>query len=163
MGVIFQGRQFMAYLSLAYGGKGKPMANTPRLYRELVALLGQPRQGRDRRHRQTFSWMMVGLIHSGWVSLTAWAPLVTSRARYAQSTQRRFARWLQHQRIEVHILSAPLSQTAWAEWGSHPLYLALDTTLLWNRYGVGRGSVLDRGRALPLGWEVVEQGRSSVA
>src|SRR2546422_662646 len=127
----------MPYLSLAYGGKGEPMENTPRLYCELVALLGQPRQWRDRRHLQTFIWMMVGLIHSGCVSLTAWVPFVTSRARYAQSTQRRFARWLQNQRIEVHTLYAPLIQTALADWGNHTLYLALDTTLLWNHYCIG--------------------------
>ena len=93
----------MPYLSLAYLRKGEPMENTPRLYCELVALMGQQRQWRDRRHLQTFIWMMVGLIHSGCVSLTAWVPFVTSRARYAQSTPRRFARWLQNQRIEVHI------------------------------------------------------------
>ena len=139
------------------------MENTPRLYCELVALLGQPRQWRDRRHLQTFIWMMVGLIHSGCVSLTAWVPFVTSRARYAQSTQRRFARWLQNQRIEVHTLYAPLIQTALADWGNHTLYLALDTTLLWNHYCIVRISVIYRGRAVPLVWEVLEQASSSVA
>jgi hypothetical protein len=109
------------------------MENPPRLYCELVALMGQPRQWRDRRHLQTFIWMVVGLLHSGCVRLTAWVPFVSSRARYAQSTQRRFARGLQHPRIEVHTLSAPLIQTALAEWGTHALYLALDTTMLWDR------------------------------
>src|SRR5437870_11628939 len=118
------------------------MENTPRLYCELVALLGQPRQWRDRRHLQTFIWVMVGLIHSGCVSLTASVPFVTCRARYAQSTQRRFARWLQNQRIEVHTLYAPLIQAALADWGNHTLYLALDTTLLWNHYCIVRISVI---------------------
>jgi hypothetical protein len=139
------------------------MENTPRLYCELVALMGQPRQWRDRRHLQTFIWMVVGLLHSGCVSLTAWVPFVSSRARYAQSTQRRFARWLQNPRIEVHNLYAPLIQTALAEWGTHALYLALDTTMLWDRYCVIRISVIYRGRAVPLVWEVLEHGSSSVA
>jgi len=95
MGVIFQERQVVPYLSFACLGKGEPRENTPRLYCELVALLGQHRQWQDLRHLQTCIWMRVGLIHSGCVSLTAWVPCGTSRARYAQSTQCRFARWLQ--------------------------------------------------------------------
>jgi hypothetical protein len=107
--------------------------------------------------------MVVGLIHSGGVSLTAWVPFVSSRARYAQSTQRRFARWLQNARIEVHCLYAPLIQQAVAAWGNHTLYLALDTTMLWNRYCVIRISLRYRGRAVPVVGEVLEQGSSSVA
>ena len=91
------------------------MENTPRFYSGLVELLGQPGQWRDVRHLHTLVWMIVGLIHSGCVSLTAWVPFVGGRARYAQSTQRRFARWLQNPRVEVHPLYAPLIQTALAE------------------------------------------------
>lgn len=139
------------------------MENTPHLYSELVALLGQPGQWRDVRHLHTLAWMVVGLIHAGCVSLTAWVPFVSGRARYAQSTQRRFARWLQNPRVEVQALYAPLIQTALAEWGKHALYLALDTSLLWNRYCIIRISVIYRGRAVPLVWEVVEHRSSSVA
>jgi hypothetical protein len=139
------------------------MENTPRLYCELVELVGQHGQWRDVRHLYTLIWMVVGLIHSGCVSLTAWVPFVRGRARYAQSTQRRFARWLDNKRIEVHTLYAPLIQRALAEWGNHTLYLALDTTMLWNRYCVIRLSVVYRGRAVPLVWEVLEHSSSSVA
>jgi Transposase DDE domain len=139
------------------------MENTPRLYCELAALMGQPRQWKDRRHLQTFIWMVVGLIHSGCVSLTAWVPFVRGRARYAQSTQRRFARWLGNPRVEVQTLYAPLIQETLAAWGKHTVYLALDTTMLWNRYCVIRISLIYRGRAVPVVWEVLEHGSSSVA
>jgi len=139
------------------------MENTPRLYCELVELVGQHGKWLDVRHVYTLGWMVVGLIHSGCVSLTAWVPFVSGRARYAQSTQRRFARWLHNKRIEVHTLYAPLIQTALAEWGNHTLYLALDTTMLWNRYCVIRLSVIYRGRAVPLVWEVLGHSSSSVA
>jgi hypothetical protein len=139
------------------------MENTPRLYCELALLMGQPRQWKDGRHLQTFIWMVVGLIHSGCVSLTAWVPFVRGRACYAQSTQRRFARWLRNARIEVHSLYTPLIQQAMAEWGKHTMYLALDTTILWNRYCIVRISVIYRGRAVPLVWQVLEHGSSSVA
>jgi Transposase DDE domain len=139
------------------------MESTPRLYCELAMLMGQPRQWKDGRHLQTFIWMVVGLIHSGCVSLTAWVPFVRGRARYAQSTQRRFARWLRNARIEVHSLYTPLIQQAVAEWGKHTVYLALDTTMLWNRYCIVRLSVIYRGRAVPLVWQVLDHGSSSVA
>lgn len=139
------------------------MENTPRLYCELVELVGQHGKWLDVRHVYTLVWMVVGLIQAGRVSLTAWVPFVRGRARYAQSTQRRFARWLRNKRIEVHLLYAPLIQTALAEWGNHTLYLALDTTMLWNRYCVIRLSVIYRGRAVPLVWEVLVHSSSSVA
>jgi hypothetical protein len=107
--------------------------------------------------------MMTGLIQSGMISLTAWAPYVVSRAVYAQSTVRRFARWLDNQRIEVHHLYGPLIQQALAEWGNHVLYLALDTTTLWDKYCVVRISVIYRGRAVPIVWQALEHGSSSVA
>jgi hypothetical protein len=138
------------------------MENTPRLYRGLVELLGQPGQWHDVRHLHTLAWMVVGLIHAGCVSLTAWVPFVRGRARYAQSTQRRFARWLQNPRLEVQALYTPLIQQALAEWGNHTRYLGLDTTMLWNRYCLVRISLLYRGRAVPLTWQVREHGSSSV-
>jgi hypothetical protein len=139
------------------------MEKTPRLYSELVELFGQPGQWRDLRHLQTLAWMVVGLIQAGCVSLTAWVPFVKGRACYAQSTQRRFARWLGNPRVEVQGLYAPLIQHALREWGKHTLYLALDTSLLWNQYCVIRLSLVYRGRAVPLVWEVVAHGSSSVA
>jgi hypothetical protein len=139
------------------------MENTPRLYCELRELFGQHGQWRDVRHLYTLIWMVVGLLSAGGVSLTAWVPFVSSRARYAQSTQRRFARWLHNGRIEVHPFYASLIQKALATWGKHTVYLALDTTRLWNRYCVIRIVVIYRGRAVPLVWEVLEHGSSSVA
>jgi hypothetical protein len=48
------------------------MVNTPHLYDTLVLVLCQHARWLDQRHRKTLAWMMVGLIHSGWISLTAW-------------------------------------------------------------------------------------------
>lgn len=45
---------------------------------------------------------------------------------------RRFARWLANDRIDVHALYGPLIQQALAEWGTHGLYLAPDTSSLWQ-------------------------------
>ena len=62
------------------------MENTPYLYDTLLQVLRQQAKGLDLRHLKTLAWMMVGLIQSRRINLTAWAPYVVSRARYAQST-----------------------------------------------------------------------------
>jgi hypothetical protein len=87
---------------------------------------------------------------------------VQGRAQYAQSTQRRFRRWLGNRRIEVAPLYGPLIQQALQDWGPHTLYLALDTSMLWTQYGLIRLAVVYRGRAVPVVWDVIEHGSSSV-
>jgi DDE family transposase len=138
------------------------MENSPRLYSELVALCGQPGQWRDVRHLPTFVWMVVGLIQAQCVKLTAWVPFVQGRAQDAQSTQRRFRRWLGNRRIEVAPQYGPLLAHALREWGTHTLYVALDTSMVWNQYCLIRLSVVYRGRAVPVVWEVSAHGSSSV-
>ena len=139
------------------------MESTPRLYDTLVQVLSQHQKWVDLRHLKTLAWMMMGLMQSGKISLTAWAPYVPSRAVYAQSTVRRFARWLANERIEVHALYGPLLQQALVEWGNQILYLALDTSTLWNTYCLVRLSIVYRGRAVPIVWKVLEHSSSSVA
>jgi hypothetical protein len=139
------------------------MESTPRLYATLVHVLSQHQNWVDRRHLMTLAWMIVGLVQSGKISLTAWVPYVHSRAVYAQSSVRRFARWLEHDRIDVHALYGPLVQQALAEWGTQVLSLALDTSTLWNTYCLVRISIVYRGRAVPLVWKVLDHPSSSVA
>jgi len=139
------------------------MENTPYLYDTLVRVLRQHRNWLDVRHLKTLAWMMVGLIHAGQISLCAWAPYVVSRACYSQSTVRRFRRWLDNDRIEVHALYGPLIQQALVGWVDKTLYVALDTSMLWNTYCMVRLSGIYRGRAVPLVWCVIEHGSAAVA
>jgi hypothetical protein len=59
---------------------------------------------------------------------------VPSRATQAQSVERRWRRFLGNQRVRVSQLYLPLVMAALSGWKQHRLYLALDTTVLWNRY-----------------------------
>jgi hypothetical protein len=138
------------------------MENTPYLYDTLVQVLRQHRNWLDLRHLKTLAWMMVGLIHSGSISLGAWAPFVVSRARYSQSTVRRFRRWLDNDKIEVHTLYGPLLQQALIGWVDKTLYVALDTSMLWNTY-CWCAYPSSNGRAVPLVWRVLEHGSAMVA
>ena len=139
------------------------MEDTSYLYDTLVQVLRQHRNWLDLRHLKTLAWMMVGLIHSGSISLCAWTPFVISRAQYSQSTVRRFRRWLDNDKIEVHALYGPLIQQALVGWVDKTLYVALDTSMLWDTYCMVCLSVIYRGRAVPLVWIVIEHGSATVA
>ena len=97
------------------------MENTPYLYTTLVQVLGPHPPWVALRHLKSLAGMMVGLIPSGCISLSAWAPYVVSRAQYAQRTGRRFRRWLDHDPIAVMSLYGPLRAPAFAEWGEQAL------------------------------------------
>jgi hypothetical protein len=139
------------------------MEGTPRLYDTLVHVFSPHQSWVDRRHLKTLAWMIVGLIQSGKMGLTAWAPYVHSRAMYAQSTVRRFTRWREHTRLDGHALDGPLLQQALAEWGNQRLYQALATFMLGNTDCLVRLSSIYRGRAMPIVWKVLEHPSRSVA
>lgn len=134
-----------------------------RLYGALFELLSELGDWLDKRHLVTLVWMVVGLIRSERVGLRSWLPYVESRASYAQSTQRRFQRWLTNGRIEVNTLYGPLIEHALREWGTQTLYLALDTSLLFEEYCLIRVSVVYRGRAVPVVWKVLQHRSSTVS
>lgn len=137
------------------------MENTSRLHDTLMEVFGQHDKWLDKRHLNVMVWMIIGLIWSGKISLTEWVPYTVTTA-LASSTQRRFSRWLHNKRIQVNSLYAPLIHQAIAEWDAGPLYLALDTSMLWNQYCLIRISIVYRGRAVPLVWKVIEHASSSV-
>ena len=118
---------------------------------------------KDHRHLKTAVDMIIGLILSGTINLTAWIPFAQSRGIIAQSTQRRFARWLENANIDVPVLYRPVIQEALSEWGDAVIYLALDTSMLWNRYCIIRVCIVYRGRAIPLAWQVIRHASSAVA
>src|SRR5499425_410147 len=109
------------------------------------------------------SFMSCANRQHGWISATACAPYVVSRAQYAQSTVRRFRRWLNNDKLDVISLYGPLMTQALAEWGEQALYVALDTSMWWQTYCLIRLSVIYRGRAVPLVWSVLQHGSAQVA
>jgi len=134
-----------------------------RLYITIIKILSQHKKWLDVRHMFTLAWMVVGAIRSERINLTAWIPYVEGKAQYAQSTQRRFQRWVKNDRINANNLYAPLIQRSLTEWGDHTLYLALDTSQLFEDYCLIRVSVVFRGRAVPVDWKVIEHKSSTVA
>src|SRR5438128_10200391 len=108
------------------------MENTPYLYDTLLQVLGQHAKWLDLRHRHTLAWMIVGLISSKTVSRGAGAPVVVSRARYAQSIVRRFRRWLDNNRITPEPLYGTWIAQALAGWVGKRVSLAWAPSTWWN-------------------------------
>ncbi|MDM8564821.1 hypothetical protein QUF74_04130 [Candidatus Halobeggiatoa sp. HSG11] len=59
---------------------------------------------KDKRHKITLLWMVYSLIQVREINLPEWIPFVKSRAQKAQSTERRFSRWVHNENIEIAIL-----------------------------------------------------------
>ena len=104
------------------------MSNSTHLYRQLLNFLRQYSHASDLRHLKALAWMVSALVCSGQLSLPAWEPFVPSRAKKAQSVERRWQRFLVNGRIRVTALYVPLVLLALSGWKGHRLYLALDTT-----------------------------------
>lgn len=139
------------------------MSTSTHLYRQVLDFLRQYSHASDLRHFKVLAWMVSALICSGQLSLPAWEPYVPSRAKKAQSVERRWRRFLGNARIRVASLYVPLVLVALSGWKEQRLYLALDTTMLWDRYCMIHLSVVCCGRAVPLLWRVLEHGGATVA
>ncbi|WP_293112592.1 transposase [Moorena sp. SIO4G3] len=139
------------------------ISNSTQIHHQLLDFLRQYSNYRDLRHLKTLAWMVSALISSGQLSLSAWEPYVSSRAKLAQSFERRWHRFVSNRLISVKRLYIPLVLLALKDWYSHRLYLALDTTVLWNRYCMIHLSVVCCGRAVPFLWQVLEHSSATVA
>ena len=84
------------------------MSNSTHLYGQLLGFLRQYSRASDLRHLKALAWMVSALICSGQLRLPAWEPYVPSRAKKAQSVERRWQRFLVNARIRVTALYVPL-------------------------------------------------------
>lgn len=135
------------------------------LYRTLMTLLCQHLRRDKGPHLgqlKTLAWCIVGLLLVGKVNLPQWASQIVSHARQQASRERRLYRWLNNAKVVPLHLYGPLIREALHRWGPRRLYLALDTTTLWNRFTMVYVSVIYRGRAIPLAWRVIRSQSTAV-
>ena len=141
------------------------MASPARIHAELIGFLRQHCPARDQRHLVLLAWMVAGLALSETVCFDRWKTRLPLGYCLAASWQRRCQRWLANSRIDVQALYGPLILWAIQHWQNpgHTLHLALDTTMLWNRFCVVVLSVVAHGRAIPLLWQTLEHPSASVS
>ncbi len=102
------------------------------------------------------------------MTATSSAPLEDGSARghcLAVSWQRRWQSWLSNARVDVEPLVGSLIQWALHNWreSGKALHRALDTTMVWNRYGVVVVSIVMHGRAIPLVWRTFKHPGASIS
>ena len=115
----------------------------------------------DSRNISTFLVMLMSLIASKCTQLSAWIAWLPGNTK-AGSRIRRFARWLGNSSINPHEWYAPLFRYAMREWTQMPIYLVLDTSMLYDRFCCVRISMIYMNRAIPITWCVLEHESSSV-
>jgi len=116
----------------------------------------------DMRCFATFLWAIVGLIESRTVHLSQWVLHRPGRVN-AASKQRQLARWLENPWIEPMRVYRPVITALCQAFQGERVYLALDSSVLWDRFALVRVALVYRGRALPLSWIVVESKSAMVA
>ena len=141
------------------------MDSHARLHGGLIDFLRQHCPVCDERHLALLGWMVSGLLLSQTVCFGHWQRALPLQHCLAASWQRRCQRWLANSRIDVEALYGPLVLWAIQHWQTpgQALHLALDTTVLWNRYCVVVLSVVCHGRAIPLLWQTLEHPSASVS
>ena len=109
----------------------------------------------DPRNIDTFFTMLFCIVASGSVHLSAWI-IWMSRDTKANSRVRRISRWLGNSSINPHEWYAPLIRYALQKWTKMPICIALDTTMLYDRFCCVRVSMIYMNRAIPIAWHVLE-------
>ena len=139
------------------------MGNHITLFTSLMQFIGSAGvRFHDIRIMVTFAWAIVGAILSESVHLGQWA-LFRPGQTSAASKVRQLSRWIHNDKIRPMQAYRPLVQAILRDFEGQTLYLALDTTLLWQRFVIIRVVLPYRGRALPLGWVVYPSGSATVS
>jgi hypothetical protein len=121
------------------------------LYLDAIALL------------EVLTWGVIGLLSCQRVALSEWGEVVSSRAQFASSHERRFARWLSNPHIKIQPYYTPLLKAALATWPkTQRLRLALDSSCLPTGLLLVQVALIYRGRAIPLSWSVIAQAGATV-
>lgn len=132
------------------------------LYRAILSVVGQTKGMNDLRNTITFAWLVVGLLVSKTIHLGQWG-LQRRGDTLAASKERQISRWLHNPKIKPAEVYRDLVTAALVPWAEQTAMLALDSSMLWEKYVIVRVSLIYRGRALPLAWKVLEQGSASVS
>ena len=117
----------------------------------------------DSRNADTFAWLVTGILQSRKSTLPEWITHRPSKAQFAQSRERQARRWLGNAKIDPVGIYGPLITSALRTWGEHRLVLALDTSVLFEKFCMIRVAVLFRGRSVPLYSTVIEHASAQVS
>ena len=141
------------------------MASHTQLHTEVLSLLRQHCSFLDQRHMTMLASMVAAMTLSETIVFDRWRNYLDLGKCLAASWQRRCQRWFSNDRIDVSAIYGPLILWAMQQWQKPDkiLYLALDTTMLWNSHCVVMLSCVCHGRAIPVLWTTLEHPSASVS
>ncbi len=131
------------------------MEDSLRLYRNIMEFIWQSGlRLHDLRCLASFAWAITGMLLSHTIHLGEWSTHRKALVK-AGSKERQFSRWLHNDKIQPSVIYRPLIEKVLSEWQGQCLYLALDSSVLWDRFVITRLALVYRGRALPITWMVI--------
>lgn len=138
------------------------MPESLQIYRTISRLLLSARvRFHDIRCQATFIWAVTGLIMEQGIHLGQWSKYRPGLTKQA-SRERCFSRWMHNLRINVFDLYAILFKYALRDLVGSAIYLALDTSQLFDRFILIRVALIYRGRAIPVCWSVIAGESSTI-
>lgn len=138
------------------------MPESFQLYRIISGLLLNARvRFHDIRCQATFLWAVTGLIMEQGIHLGQWSKYRPGLTKQA-SRERRFSRWMHNHRINVFDLYPRLFRYALRDLVGTDIYLALDTSQLFDRFILIRVALVYRGRAIPVCWSIITGESSTI-
>jgi hypothetical protein len=95
----------------------------------------------DLRNVITLAWMVVGLLISKAIHLGQWG-LQRDGDALAASKERQISRWLHNSKLKPAEMYRDLITAALLPWTERQVTLALDSSMLWERYVIIRVSLI---------------------
>jgi hypothetical protein len=132
------------------------MSDSRHLHDKVLSTLQSELAQEDFRNLNTLAWAITGVLLHKTISVPRWAASLPDEAE-ALARERRFRRWLNSRFVQVRRWYEPFICQALVNWSDHILYVGLDTTSVNNHLVVARTSVIYRGRAVPLAWQVFKR------
>jgi hypothetical protein len=113
--------------------KPTPMKFPTPICHQILTFLRQYSFFTDLRHVKNLAIMVSALLSSQKLTLSEWEPHIPSQALQSQSYERLWQRFFSNPKINIEQLYIPLVLAALSKHKSRRFYLAIETTVLWNR------------------------------
>jgi Transposase DDE domain len=134
----------------------------PHLYLQLQEQLRQWIKPKDKRHLQGFAEAVAAILQSGSASLSHWLPYLSHRDCKARSQMERLNYFVHNPHIISETFYKPLLKHFLQAFAEASLELALDTSMLWDKFCLIEVCLIWGGRSISLAQVVLEHGSATV-
>ncbi|WP_103670607.1 transposase [Pseudanabaena sp. BC1403] len=134
----------------------------PHLYLQLQQQMRQWIKPKDKRHLQGFAEAVAAILQSGSASLSHWLPYLSHRDCKARSQMERLNYFVHNPRIIAETFYNPLLKHFLQAFAGASLEVALDTSMLWDKFCLIEVCLIWGGRSICLAQVVLEHRSATV-